>query len=271
MKKGLIYLLTTGILTSSCATKRPFAENHLYKGIKIEQITQNDIPYKKLDVGIFKEEYNFKEADDNSNPLGFEIRKSKYTSDVFEYGNPIPTREAKDEFIPKKIKMNDLILTIYKEIPKHSKFDKSKGDIIYKKITTEKGQEFYIATISLENKTFAIAERENSTPGKLDFYFVDTENFKYSLEKPRIGNEKNVVVKQGDIYEWILEQSTPNKTITKNMIQTQQYKIKSGDTYWKIAEEIYGTGKDANKIMKLNNAKNTKLMVGQYINIPIKK
>lgn len=262
--------LALTLLTSSCTTKRPFADNHIHKGIETGQITQKDVPYQKLDMGIFEKEYNFKPADDTLNPLGFEIRISKYTSDVFEYGKNVPTREAKDEFTPKKTNLTEIILATYEEIPKNSKYDKSKDQIIYKKITTEKGYEFYIPTISLEGKTFAVAENKNSKPGELGICFIDMkENFKYTLDKPRIGNDKKVLG-QGDIYKFILEQSNSNETITKN-IETEQYKIKSGDTYWSLAKEFYGLGKDQSKLMKLNNATSTKLMPGQLIDIPRKE
>ena len=262
--------LALTLLASSCATKRPFADNHIHEGIETGQITQNNIPYQKLDMGIFGKEYNFKSADDTLNSLGFEIRISKYTSDVFQYEKTVPTREAEDEFIPKKTNLDEIILTTYKEIPKNSKYDKSKDQIIYKKITTEQGHEFYIPTISLENKTFAVAENKNSKPGELGFYFIEMkENFKYAIDKPRIGNEQNIVG-QGDIYKFILEQSNSNEVITKN-IETQQYKIKYKDTYWSLAEKFYGSGKDASKLMKLNNTTNTKLMPGQLIDIPIRE
>jgi len=69
--------------------------------------------------------------------------------------------------------------------------------------------------------------------------------------------------------------STPADTTSQTQINAQQeeffYTIKSGDTFWNLSENLYGSGKDSNKLESLNPGVDpTKLKVGQKIKVPKK-
>lgn len=53
--------------------------------------------------------------------------------------------------------------------------------------------------------------------------------------------------------------------------KTATYKVKSGDTLWKIAGKMLGNSTRYKEIMKLSNLKSTELKVGQILTIPINR
>ena len=51
-------------------------------------------------------------------------------------------------------------------------------------------------------------------------------------------------------------------------IEPRTYRVKSGDTLWKIAQNLLGDGNRYSEIMSLNNLQNGNIRVGQTLNLP---
>jgi len=63
-----------------------------------------------------------------------------------------------------------------------------------------------------------------------------------------------------------------NKTLGVQQEGTTTYKVKSGDSFWYIAEKFYGSGARFNDIAKANpSVKSTELSIGTVLTIPLDK
>jgi LysM repeat protein len=90
----------------------------------------------------------------------------------------------------------------------------------------------------------------------------ETPYMKYARER----DEKYFSNTKKNIEEKTIQAPT---TIQTKKEETQEYIIKTGDTFYNIADRFYGTGKDAYWIQKSNpNVDPSKLKVGQKIFIP---
>ena len=63
-----------------------------------------------------------------------------------------------------------------------------------------------------------------------------------------------------------------NKTLGVQSEGTTTYKVKSGDSFWSIAEKFYGSGARFNDVAKANpSVKSTDLSIGTVLTIPLDK
>jgi LysM repeat protein len=70
------------------------------------------------------------------------------------------------------------------------------------------------------------------------------------------------------------KKTSQTKTPNKNTSKTEKnctYVVKSGETFWEISSRFYGTGKDAKKLMDLNNYKSEDLKTGAILKVPCEK
>jgi len=277
MKKGLIYLLTAGtLLTSSCTTKREFADNHLHgEDIVYSKTTNKDIPYKKERQTIFHKNFYFKEADNNyENSLNFEIVPEKYSYDRI---NPIKKNVKVDseyEFVPIKIKekngkwASQLEIIDYKaaieNIPLKNKFQKT--------IITEDGKKYELPAVRIKGQEYLVVKALNERPGMLRLYFTPfTENLDILIDSKGKITLENLV--EGFYRPGLDQKDTKgnSKETTGKIIENTNEKyhtIEKDDTYWSIAEKYWGNGKESDKIQELNpDIKPTELKIGQKIRV----
>lgn len=97
----------------------------------------------------------------------------------------------------------------------------------------------------------------------------ETPYMRYARERDEkyfSNTKKSIEVKTSDQKDTI-KYPTSNTPMKKE--ETQEYIIKTGDTFYNIADKFYGTGKDAYWIQKANpNIDPSKLKAGQRILIP---
>jgi LysM repeat protein len=281
MKKGLASILIAGtLLTTSCATKRQFAENHLHNNNVIYSKTTNkDIPYKKEINTLFNEKYYFKEADNNyKNALDFEIVPEKYSYDRFNPKKKTAKIDYEHEFVPLRIKSKNgkwatqLEIVDYKasieDIEIENKFQKT--------IITEKGKKYKLPAVKVKGQEYLVLKALHKRPGMLDLYFTPfTKNLEILIDEKGNITLENLIegfyrpgVDQKDTKNSSSKTTAKIKEKTNNKEEEIYHKIEKGDTYWSLAEEYWGTGKESDEIQKLNpNINPTKLKIGQKIRV----
>lgn len=277
MKKGLASILIAGtLLTSSCATKRQFAENHLYgDDIAFSKTTNKDVLYKKEMQTMFHENYYFKEADNSyKNTLDFEIVPEKYSYDRI---NPVKKKTKVDfehEFVPLRVKgkngrwITQVEIVDYKaaieNIPIENKFQKI--------IITEDGKKYEWPAVKVKGNEYLVVKALEERPGMLRLYFTPlTENLDILINSK--GNITLENIAEGFYRPGVDQKDTKrnSKETIGKIIENNQgiyHTIKKGDTYWGLAEKYWGTGKESDEIQKLNpSIKPTQLKIGQKIRV----
>lgn len=277
MKKGLASLLIAGtLLTSSCATKRQFAENHLHGDqVAYSKTTNKDVPYKKEMQTMFHENYYFKEADNRyENSLNFEMVPEKYSYDRI---NPVKKKtkvDSEHEFVPIRIKgkngrwITQVEIVDYKaaieNIPIENKFQKT--------IITENGKKYELPAVKVKGNEYLVVKALEEKPGMLRLYFTPlTENLDILINSKGKITLENIA--EGFYRPGVDQKDTKSNSneTTGKIIENNQgtyHTIEKGDTYWSLAEEYYGTGKESDEIQKLNpNVKPKDLKIGQKIKV----
>jgi LysM repeat protein len=102
---------------------------------------------------------------------------------------------------------------------------------------------------------------------------TETPYMKYARERDekRFGSAKKTIESKTSQQKDTSNKQTqyPLKKDSSKKEEIQEYTIKSGDTFYNIAEKFYGTGKDDYWIQKANpKVDPSKLKVGQKILIP---
>ncbi len=283
MKKGnklaIGGLALLALVGSSCAPKRQFADNHLHGDkVQLSKTTNKEIPYKKEMSTMFHENYYFKEADNNyENSLDFEIVPEKYSYDRLNPKKKTVKVDYEHEFVPLKLKAKSgkwatqLEIVYYKasieNIPIEKKFKKT--------IITEKGTKYELPAVKVKGQEYLVLKALQKRPGMLDLYFVPfTENLEILIDSKGNITLENLV--EGIYRPGVDQKDTKNSSsgttarIKENSNNTEgiYHKIEKGDTYWSLAEEYWGTGKESDEIQKLNpNIKPKDLKIGQKIRV----
>jgi len=306
--KDLAGIVLAGSLAlNSFGQKREYLNGNVHD-INYTNATEKDFPkYKIEEQFLFNNCYTFWNNAPKTDELNFSITKCNDETKTFQEGKQLSVEAPK--YTPLKLfdEIDVTNLAIKKpSLERLKRRAKSKQDFGFSVDITDSDLKFNLPEIDINGTEYIVLNalnnvNENTLPlylipktrgTKIKILTQGVTNGNYSIQATIICDEtsgvympvaKNKMISgtEENYPTGVLEEKVEKTDYMKYKEREEQaskksdcainYTIKSGNTYWNIAESVLGNGKRAGEIQNLNNnIKPNELKVGQKIKIPCK-